>query len=163
MAPNRTYLITGANCGIGQGLTSLILSRPSTTVIATVRNVEKSSPELSALPAGTGSKLIVVQLDSQKEFDAADAVSELHSKYGIDALDVVIANAGMSASMGPILHTSVGNFRDHMDVNAIGPLLLIQAAAPLLKVCKANPVFLTVSSLAASIWQTWSMRIDEPE
>lgn len=99
MAPNRTYLITGANRGIGQGLTSLILSGPFTTAIATVRDVERLSPELSALPVGTGSKLIVIQLDSQKELDAANAVSELQSKHGIDALDVVIANAGMSACL----------------------------------------------------------------
>lgn len=72
-----TYLITGSNRGIGKGLLEVFVSRPDTTVIAAVRDVEKSTKDLSAAKTGKGSKVIIVKIDSTSETDAAVAVKEV--------------------------------------------------------------------------------------
>ncbi|KAJ4338720.1 hypothetical protein N0V95_007991 [Ascochyta clinopodiicola] len=148
---NLTYLVTGANRGIGKGLAADLLARPSTTVIAGVRDVAASTPVLSALPKGAGSKLIVVKLDSSVETDAASAVAELTSKHSITSLDAVIANAGIAHSGSPVSEVPISALKDHFNVNTIGPVVLFQAVAPLLKASANSPKFLAISTVIGSL------------
>ncbi|CAG5150110.1 uncharacterized protein ALTATR162_LOCUS2551 [Alternaria atra] len=152
MSSSLTYLITGANRGIGKGFTSTLLQRSNTTVIAAVRDVAKSTPELESLPQASGSKLIIVKLDSSVEADPKNAVAELQLKHGITSLDIVIANAGIAHSGSTIANTSSDALRDHFAVNTIGPILLFQAVKPLLQASKSgNPIFLAISTVIGSI------------
>ncbi|KAF1931101.1 aflatoxin biosynthesis ketoreductase nor-1 [Didymella exigua CBS 183.55] len=149
---SNTYLITGANRGIGKGLTAALLQRPNTTVIAGVRDTTASAPILSSLPTAAGSKVIIVKIDSQSETDAKEAVSRLNSEHGITSFDVVIANAGVAHSGTSIAQTTTKSLRDHFDTNAIGPLLLFQAVKPLLQASQSGkPVFLAMSTVVGSI------------
>ncbi|KAH7067322.1 aflatoxin biosynthesis ketoreductase nor-1 [Paraphoma chrysanthemicola] len=147
-----TYLITGANRGIGRGFTTALLQRPNTTVVAAVRDVAKSTPVLDALPKAAGSKLVIVKIDSSVDSDPKTAVSELQSKHGITSLDVVIANAGIGHTGRRIAEISTEVFREHLNVNTIGPVLLFQATRPLLQASKSGrPVFLAISTALGSI------------
>ncbi|KAK0373641.1 short-chain dehydrogenase [Colletotrichum limetticola] len=131
-----TFLVTGAGRGIGLGLVASFLLRPSST----------------NLPKGGGSKIIIVKIDSSVETDPAKAVSILQRDHSITALDVVIANAGITHSSGPVIKTSTVAIRDHLAVNTIGPLLLFQATAPLLRASKTGrPVFVAVTSILGTI------------
>ncbi|KZP18747.1 NAD(P)-binding protein [Athelia psychrophila] len=134
MISTNTYLITGANRGLGYELTKTYVARPNNTVIAATRDTSKpeSVASLQALTIGAGSKLIIVKIDSASENDAADAVGLLRKEHGITSLDVVIANAGICAP-GPVLRTSISDMRSHFEVNTIGSLVLFQAAAALLE------------------------------
>ncbi|KAF7964618.1 hypothetical protein HWV62_4892 [Athelia sp. TMB] len=149
--PNTTYLITGANRGLGLGLVEAFLARPNATVIAAVRNPSnaESVASLNALPLGDGSKLILVKIDSLSEPDAAAAVQHLQTTYGISALDVVVANSGISNHAGPAVSTPPDEVRSHFEVNAIGPLVLFQATAALLEAPAGK--FFVMSSSAGSI------------
>ena len=152
MSSPLTYLITGANRGIGKGFTSTLLQRPNTTVIAGVRDVAKSTSALESLPKASGSKLIIVKIDSSDEADPKNAVAELQSKHGITSLDVVIANAGIAHSGTTIINTSSDALRDHFAVNTIGPILLFQAVKPLLQASKSgNPIYLGISTVIGSM------------
>ncbi|KAJ4311883.1 hypothetical protein N0V94_007730 [Neodidymelliopsis sp. IMI 364377] len=150
MSQNLKYLITGANRGIGKGLTSALLQRPNTTVIAGVRDIANSTSVLGALPKADGSKLIIVKLDSQSESDPANAVSELAKTHSITSLDVLIANAGIAHSGAKVSAGSAAALRDHFETNTIGPILLFQAFVPLLKT-SADPKFLAISTFLGSI------------
>ncbi|KAH6637833.1 aflatoxin biosynthesis ketoreductase nor-1 [Boeremia exigua] len=150
--PSTTYLITGANRGIGKGLTEKLLQRPNTTVVAGVRDTTASASVLSSLPVAAGSKVVIVKLDSQSETDAKEAVSQLSSEYGITSLDFVIANAGVAHSGTSVAETSSESLRDHFNTNAIGPLILFQAVKPLLQASKSgNPTFLAISTIIGSM------------
>ncbi|KAJ4329968.1 hypothetical protein N0V87_010415 [Didymella glomerata] len=150
--PSTTYLITGANRGIGKGLTAALLQRPHTTIIAGVRDPAVSATILDSLPTAAGSKVIVVKIDSQSEADAKEAVSQLSTQHNITSLDVVIANAGIAHSGTSVAQTSSESLRDHLNTNAIGPVLLFQAFRPLLQASKCgNPVFLATSTVVGSI------------
>ncbi|KAK1496638.1 short-chain dehydrogenase [Colletotrichum tamarilloi] len=127
-----TFLGTGAGRGIGSGLVASLLLRPSST----------------NLPKGGGSKIIIVKIDSSVETVPAEAVSILQRDHSITALDVVIANAGIAHSSGPVIKTSTVAIRDRLAVHTIGPLLLFQATAPLLRASKTGrPVFVAVTSI----------------
>lgn len=146
-----TYLITGANRGIGQGFVSTLLLRPNTTVIAAVRDVSKAS-SLESIPKGSGSKLILIKIDASSETDPFTAVTELKTKHNITSLDIVIANAGIGHSGGPISSTTPSALHDHINVNTLGPILLFQATSPLLRASTSkNPIFLGISTAIASL------------
>ena len=149
---SQTYLITGANRGIGKGLLEAYLLRPNTTVIAAVRDVETSKKQLASVPTGQGSKLIIVKIDSSSQTDPASAVEELQTKYGIESIDVVVSNAGImpTKAIVPVLKTEADWVRECFEVNTIGPLLLIQAFYPLLAKT-AKPRFLAITSTIGSI------------
>jgi norsolorinic acid ketoreductase len=152
MATQTTYLITGANRGIGRGYVQAFLSRPATTVIAAVRDPSHQfSQRLKDLPKGDNSKLILVKIDSPSQTDALEAVADLHKVHNIDALDVVIANAGISVGGTTIRKTTAANIQ-HFNINSVAPVLLFQATADLLKVSKSgNPKFIAISTLIGSI------------
>ncbi|WYZ44999.1 hypothetical protein EsH8_VIII_000315 [Colletotrichum jinshuiense] len=152
MSSPSTYLITGGNRGIGHGFVKRILQKPSTTVIAAVRDPSHpTSKALADLPKGPETKLIVVKLDSAIENDAAAAVAQLREQ-GITSLDVVIANAGIGQNSTSVRNTSVAITKQHFNVNAIGPLTLFQATADLLKASKTgSPKFVAISTIMGSI------------
>ncbi|KAK6371658.1 uncharacterized protein PV06_01321 [Exophiala oligosperma] len=151
-----TYLITGGNRGIGKGLVAAYLSRPNNTVIAGVRDLQHpTSVSLQSLPKDPSSSLIVVKIDSLSETDALDAVAKLESKHDVDNLDVVVANAGISAIWPAVAEAKPSDMIDHYRVNAVGITLLFQAVLPLLKKSSSNknitPKFVTLGTIAGSI------------
>jgi len=144
-------LITGANRGIGRGLVEEYLGRPNSIVVATVRDPSNAtSQSLSTIPTGKGSKLITLKLDSLSETDAQTVVETLKEHYGITKLDVVIANSGIGKYFGQAGETPISEIRDHLDVNYIGTLILLQATLPLLE-ASADAKFVLVSSFLGSL------------
>lgn len=74
----------------------------------------------------------------------------LGSQHGIEKLDLVIANAGISKYFGKASVTPVQEMLDHFTINAVGPLLLFQATSSLLS-ASHEPKFVAISSGAGSI------------
>ncbi|KAH6999339.1 aflatoxin biosynthesis ketoreductase nor-1 [Ilyonectria destructans] len=152
MSSSKTYLITGANRGIGKELTANLLLRSGITVVAAVRDTSKAASSLTSLPKGEGSRLVLVKIDSQVDTDAAAAVAQLRGEHGITSLDVVIANAGIAHSGTTVSNTNPDAIRDHINTNTIGPVTLFQAVSPLLKANQnGNPIFLPISTIFGSI------------
>jgi NAD(P)-dependent dehydrogenase (short-subunit alcohol dehydrogenase family) len=136
--------------GLGKAFVEQYLARPNHTVIATVRDVKaKAAEELKALPAGEGSKLVLVKIELASTTDAFDAAKELEAQ-GITKLDVVIANAGVAGQQGKIETIDVKGLADVYIINAVGPAILFIALKPLLDRAEA-PKWLSVSSGLASI------------
>lgn len=153
MTAPATYLITGANRGIGRGFVQKFLQRTATIVIAAVRDPSSaSSKSLQDLPKGAGSKLITVKLDSTISTDAAEAVAHLQTEHGLSSIDVVVANAGISVGGATVRQTTAANITEHFIVNTTGPVMLFQATADLLKASKTgNPIFVATSTIIGSI------------
>lgn len=149
--PHSSWLITGANRGIGYEIVSTLTQRPNTTVIAAVRDPSSAAKDFDALAqkAANGSKIIVVKINSTSEVDAKAAVERLKGQ-GINELDVVIANAGILNHHGGVASIPIKQLREHLEVNAVGPAILFQAVRPLLEQSKA-PRFVYISSIIGSI------------
>ncbi|KAK1967602.1 short chain dehydrogenase [Colletotrichum sublineola] len=152
MSSGLTYLITGANRGLGLGFVSLLIQRPATTVVAGVRDPSSaSSKALADLPKGEGSRVIIVKIDASVESDPASAVAALREEHGITALDVVIANAGISHSPARVADVDVKAALEHFAVNSLAPIVLFRAVEPLLKAsASGNPVFVGMASVMGS-------------
>lgn len=108
-----------------------------------------TSQSLCELPKGSGSHLLITAYDAQKESSAIDLVAFLQ-KHEISHVDVVIANAGIAKDFSPIAQVSLKVIKDHMEVNAYGPILLFQALLPLLEKA-SNPKFVALTSPVGSI------------
>ncbi|KAI1212634.1 NAD(P)-binding protein [Annulohypoxylon truncatum] len=151
MAP-KIILISGAARGLGKGLAERYLAQPNHIVIAANRDPDSpASQALSRLPVAEGSSLIVVKLDAAVETDARDAVKELKEKHGIEHLDVVIANAGISSTWPAVKDLRIGDLEMHVRVNVYGVVALYQATRPLLRRAKGEPVFAPMGSSAGFI------------
>jgi norsolorinic acid ketoreductase len=146
---SKVYLVTGASRGIGLGLTTALLQRPNTTVIAAVRDPSKATA-LQNLHCGNGSKIIIIKIDSGNRNDPATAILELQTQHGINVIDVVICNAGISDYYGPVSSTPLIEFQRHLEINTIAPIGLFQAVVPLLKK-SAKPKFVGMSTRVASM------------
>lgn len=144
-----TVLISGANRGIGKGLLQRYLIQPNHVVIAANRDPSHpTSQSLNGLPKGEGSRLIVVKVDASSETDASEAVQQLQNSYGIDRLDLVIANAGMSNVWPTVAALRIADLQAHMEANAYGVITLYQATCSLLKKSNKGPKFIPIGSRA---------------
>ncbi|KAF2652495.1 putative aflatoxin biosynthesis ketoreductase nor-1 [Lophiostoma macrostomum CBS 122681] len=149
MAAKTTVLITGANrAGLGYGLAEIYLARPNHTVIGAVRN-PSTATALKALPTGSGSSLIIIKIDSVSSTDPATAIEEIKSQ-GITAVDIVIANAGISQVFPPVHELEISDLLEHLQVNVFGVILLFKAVRPLL-LAATQPKFVTLGTSAASL------------
>ena len=82
----------------------------------------QSSDELDALG---------VRIESGIELTSADSVAALVNGLGDQQLDCVILNAGILQSMG-LNDLDPDSIRQQFEVNALAPLLLARALAPLM-------------------------------
>ncbi|CAJ2500126.1 Uu.00g029790.m01.CDS01 [Anthostomella pinea] len=146
MAPPTIVLITGANRGLGEGLVKRYLTKPNHVVIAL--NPHPTSKALSDLPQADGSRLIVIKADAFVERDAHDAVKELEQSHGIEHIDIVIANAGISAVWPTVADVKLADLKAHMEPNVYGVVALYQATRALLKKSSREPVFAPMGSTA---------------
>jgi norsolorinic acid ketoreductase len=120
-------------------------------VVAGVHDLSaENAKTLSLLPAHQSSTLIVTKIESGSESSAQSAIESIKTANNITKLDIVIANAGIGYYYAPAASTSVSEFQNHFLINSIGPLILFQAALPLLK-ASSNPRFVPISSALGSM------------
>ncbi|KAK4126513.1 NAD(P)-binding protein [Parathielavia appendiculata] len=130
MSDNTIYLITGANRGIGLAITTLLLARPHTTVVATSRTPAPSlfSPPFEGGAIHPSSRLCPILLnEADPAITSASLPARLEAEHGITRLDVVVANAGGSKIVKGLMDTDpatelMGDF----EVNAVGQAKLFR-------------------------------------
>ncbi|KIW13107.1 hypothetical protein PV08_08294 [Exophiala spinifera] len=147
-----TYLITGANRGIGRGLVEAYLKQPNNVVVAAVRDPnDPASKSLNDLPKGPSSSLIIVKINNTSETDAADAVKELETVHNIKSLDVVIPNSAIGRVFVRVEDAQTSDLMEYYHVNVIGVIILFRAVLPLLKKSQKTPKFIPMGSSAGII------------
>ena len=143
---STSYLVTGANRGIGYEMVKILAQRPDTIIFAGVRNPAKANA-LQTL-ASRNPNLHVLQLESTSYTDAQSAANTIRKVSG--GLDVVIANAGIAQNFHKVLDVTPASVAEHFNVNTLGPLVLFQAVYPLL-LERNTRKFITISTIAGAI------------
>lgn len=105
--------------------------------------------KLKASPKGDESQLLFVKIECSTPTDARISVEEMEAA-GIDHIDTLISNAGVSPPIEPIETVDLGVVASTFHDNALGPLALYQACHSLLKKSK-NPKFMPITSAAGTI------------
>ena len=139
-------LITGANRGLGLGMTEHFLAAGHG--VWTISR--HSSDALSALDAQYEGQLHCVAGDVADEESIRRAIDEIRPQTG--RLDVLVNNAGvyLERSASPIDQMDFSVYPLTFQVNAIGPLMVVKHALPLLK-SGQRKLIVNISSSAGSI------------
>ncbi|XWX02210.1 hypothetical protein V2A60_010243 [Cordyceps javanica] len=173
MAESSTvYVVTGANRGIGLCMARSLLARAQTVVVGTVRSEDARAQLLAGTASvvpGAESKLVSVLLDySTSSFssaggggleshDIARAFGPALAESGVGHVDVLVANAGHTMTMGGVLATTGAQMRALHDINTVGPLVTLQGLWPLMTRGRAargragKAAYVLVSSSVGSI------------
>ena len=118
--PSQTWMITGANRGVGRALVEAALAAGH-DVVATVRGDH-------SLPSHP--RMAVHHLDVRDRSAAAGAVQAAVKTFG--RLDVLVNSAGFGL-IGAVEEVSEDEARAVIDTDLLGPLWLSQAAIPVMR------------------------------
>lgn len=130
---------------------SLYLAKPSTTVVATVREItEANTSKLHSFNKAEGSRLILVSFNLDLPSNAEDDIFHLEGRYGVSSLARVIANAGICNTWSPVDKLPDNEALVHFEVNVLGLLRLFKAVLPLLQAAQ-QPKMVYLSTNLASI------------
>ncbi|EIW62542.1 NAD-P-binding protein [Trametes versicolor FP-101664 SS1] len=147
MSPT-TWLVTGANRGIGLELVKQLLAVPTNLVVAASRNPDKATA-LAELKSSAKGTLHLVQLDVS-DFDNVRALpKQLEPILGATGLDYLISNAGI-AIFDTAFTLDPDALLNVVRTNAAGPALLSQVVLPFLEKAPTKKI-LHISSTAGSI------------
>ena len=124
----RHCLVTGANRGLGLEFVRQLLARGD-RVVATCRHPGKATA-LNPLAGGFPGRLHVLPLDVADPKSIAELAREL--PLVCESLELLVNDAGVLHSGERFGSVSAANLDDSFCTNARGPLLLVQALAPLL-------------------------------
>lgn len=140
-----TYLITGANRGVGWAMVQQ-LAAAGDTVFAACRT-PASAESLQAL-ATANPNIHVVQLDVTNEATIESAAKAVSAET--NAIDVLINNAGILIRDKELAQVSAEDIQHTMAVNVTGPMLVAKHFASLLK-NGTDPKLINISSQLGSV------------
>lgn len=123
-------LVQGASRGLGASFVTALLNRSQHHVIATARNPDQALSALKPLlTASQLSRLTLLELDVQKE-NTIEAAAQRVKELG--KLSLLINSAGFLKAEKSLRAVDYENLVKHMEINAIGPMLVAKHFSPLL-------------------------------
>ena len=138
----NTILVTGTNKGVGLEITRLLSNRGDRVIACCRRPLEATA--LSKLEG---------DIDIQKVSVGEDeSVSQLASRLEGVAIDTIINNAG---TMGPeakrqsVLDMDFSGWAETFNINSMGPVRIMQALLPNLKMTESPKVMTVTSQMGA--------------
>jgi NAD(P)-dependent dehydrogenase (short-subunit alcohol dehydrogenase family) len=135
MAMN-SVVVTGVSTGIGWGVTKVLVGK-GFRVFGSVRKSE----DADRLRQEFGDAYVPLIFDVTDEGAVRTAAAKVRESLGGEPLAGLVNNAGVAVA-GPLLHLPVAEFRQQIEINLIGVVIVTQAFAPLLspgREAKARP------------------------
>jgi len=120
----KSAVITGAGSGIGRA-TALLFARNGARLV--IGDKADSVHETAKLIREEGGEVNAIQMNAGKEEDVKNLVQTARLSYG--GLDIAYANAGISGGLTGIFDHSVEDWQQILQVNLIGPYLIVKHAA----------------------------------
>jgi NAD(P)-dependent dehydrogenase (short-subunit alcohol dehydrogenase family) len=120
----KSAVITGAGSGIGRA-TALLFARNGARLV--IGDKADSVHETAKLIRDEGGEVNAIQMNAGKEEDVKNLVQTARLSHG--GLDIAYANAGISGGLTGLLEHSVEDWQQILQVNLVGPFLLVKHAA----------------------------------
>jgi retinol dehydrogenase 14 len=142
----KICLVTGTSAGIGMA-TAVGLAKLDATVLAAMRDSEKSRNALSEVKAKSGkndSSIIFFPVDLSSQKSVRDLAEEVKKRFG--RLDVLLNNAGVSEFKKSLTQDGI---ETTLAVNVLAPFLLTNLLLEKLKASAPSRI-VNVSSAAAN-------------
>jgi NAD(P)-dependent dehydrogenase (short-subunit alcohol dehydrogenase family) len=122
----QSVVVTGASTGIGWGIAKVMTAK-GFRVFGSVRK----QGDADRLRAELGERFSPLIFDVTDEAGIARGAAEVSAVLAGARLWGLVNNAGIAVA-GPLLESSIGDFRQQLEVNLIAPMAVIKAFAPLL-------------------------------
>jgi len=126
--PGRVVLVTGASAGIGRA-TARRFAQEGALLALVARSADKLASLAEEIIA-RGGQAIAVPADLRDPDSPKGVVAQTVRHFG--RLDILLNNAGQAAA-GDVADVNPDHFRQITDLNVYAPLLLIQAAVPVMR------------------------------
>lgn len=128
------YVITGANRGLGLEFVRELSSNARNIIIAAVRTTVPAPPALASLAKDSAATIHILQCDTGSASSIKEFGTAVTSLLGSEKIDYLINNAGVLTDPRP---NSLGIDSEtvtlHMNVNVVGPALVVVALLPHLR------------------------------
>jgi len=135
-------LVTGANNGIGKEVARQLIDAGFTVFVGS-RNRERGLRAIDEI--GCGARLMII--------DVTDSDSIARAAEDVNALDVLINNAGIMVDSEPATKADLESFRSTFETNVFAVVAVTNAFLPALS-CSPHPRVVNISSGTGSL--TWS-------
>lgn len=148
----RVALVTGASRGLGAAIAARYAEEGAQLVLTarTVGGLEESDDAVRAAGAEAAT---LVPLDLRME-DGIERLSQaIAERYG--RLDVLVGNAGVLGSMGPLTHCKPETWNEVLEINLTANWRLLRAFDPLLRQSEAGRAIFVSSGAAAEPRAYW--------
>jgi NAD(P)-dependent dehydrogenase (short-subunit alcohol dehydrogenase family) len=147
----RIALITGASRGIGAA-TAEALAAAGAHVVLTARTAASLEAVEDRIHAAGGSSTI-----APMDLTASDSIARLAEAIGgrWPALDVLVLNAAMLGTLGPVAQIDGKEFNKVLTLNLLAQQALIAAFDPMLRRSDAGRVLAVTSSVGAGPRAYW--------
>jgi len=147
----RIALVTGASRGIGAAVARRF-AEEGAHVVAVARTVG-GLEELDDAIKAVGGSATLVPLDL-RDLERIDPLGpHLHQRFG--RLDILVANAALLGTLGPLSHHEPKLWEEVFKVNVTANWRLIRTLEPLLKLSDAGRAIFVSSSAARSASPFW--------
>ena len=143
----KIAIVTGTSSGFGL-MTTVELARKGFTVIATMRNSNKSANLLQqARKNGVESKIIIHELDVTDEKSIQTFQSRVMEDF--ERVDVLINNAGY-AGAGFVEEVSMEEYRKQFETNVFGVIAVTKAFLPMMRK-QGHGCIISISSISGKV------------
>ena len=146
MKNKKIALVTGSTSGIGREI-ALQLSQKNFHILLTGKDKNKLEKIHDEIAQHKGSSSIYM-LDL-KDHDAIDRLGfEIFKRFKV--LDILILNAGVLGTLGPLHHQNADEFQEVININLIANFRLIRSLDSILKAKNSKGIALIISSGVAN-------------
>jgi NAD(P)-dependent dehydrogenase (short-subunit alcohol dehydrogenase family) len=139
---SQVWLVTGSSRGLGRAFVEAAL-KAGHQVAATAREIEGLRP----LRDQYQDRILPLQLDVTNEKQASLVVQTVIDTFG--KLDVLVNNAGYG-NVAPVEETPIHEFRQQIETNLFGVIIMTKAVLPYFRERKAGRIF-QISSIGGRI------------
>jgi NAD(P)-dependent dehydrogenase (short-subunit alcohol dehydrogenase family) len=147
----RIAVVTGASRGIGAAVAKRFAAEGAHVVLVarTVGGLEELDDQIKA--AGGSATLVPLDL---RELDRIDPMGPaLYERFG--KVDILVGNAGVLGTLGPIAHHDAKLWNEVMTVNVTANWRLIRTMEPLLRRAEAGRAIFVTSGAAQKPQAYW--------
>lgn len=150
---NRVCLITGATGGLGQAL-SLRFAQEGAHLILVGRSMDKLEALDDALAPHTTGEVVLVPCDLREWAKIPYMAGAVYERFG--RLDVLLGNAAILGTLGPIYQLPLPVHQEVMDINVTANLELIKSFDPLLRQSTQGSAIFVTSPVTQALTPYWS-------
>ena len=143
--PPRTVLVTGANKGIGLGITECLLEEGCYVFLGSrdVGRGEQAKASLLATNPAFEGRCEVVQLDVTQDHSVADAARWVAHRCGGEPLYAIVNNAGGAGARGFSATGTAAEYKEYLELNLHGVKRVTEAFLPLLSPTEGRVVMIS--------------------